>query len=119
MWGIIADGCASGRREKHHRTAGDVDRSGPGGAARGALGLSRLGADARDAVPDLIPLLKCPNALTRQNAALALAAIGADARVAVAALTDALKDSEWAVRRQAALAAGSNWPGRKKRRSRR
>jgi HEAT repeat protein len=75
--------------------------------ARGSLGLSRAGADARDAVPDLIPLLKSPSALTRQNAALALGAIGPDASAAVPALTDALKDSEWAVRRQAALSLGA------------
>ena len=44
--------------------------------ARGALGLSRLGSEARDAVPELIPLLKSPAPLARQNAGLALAAIG-------------------------------------------
>ena len=49
--------------------------------ARGALGLSRLGADARDAVPELLPLLKSPAPLVRQNAALALGAAGADAAV--------------------------------------
>jgi HEAT repeat protein len=74
--------------------------------ARGALGLSRLGANARDAVPDLITLLKSPATLARQNAALALGAIGPEASPAVPALTEALKDPEWAVRRQAALALG-------------
>jgi hypothetical protein len=81
--------------------------------ARGGFALSRLGAEARDAVPDLIPLLKSEAALTRQNAALALAAIGPDARAAVPALTEALKDSEWAVRRQAALALGAIGPAAK------
>jgi len=75
--------------------------------ARGALGLSRAGAEARDAVPDLIPLFKSASALARQNAALALGAIGPDASAAVPALTDALRDSEWAVRRAAAQALGA------------
>src|SRR5262245_19977436 len=81
--------------------------------ARGALGLSRLGPEARDAVPELIPLLKGQTPLTRQNAALALAAIGAGASAAVPALTEALKDSEWAVRRQAAIALGALGPAAK------
>src|SRR5262245_27096961 len=47
--------------------------------ARGAFGLSRHGPDAREVVPDLIPKLKSPASLVRQNTALALAAIGPDA----------------------------------------
>jgi hypothetical protein len=54
--------------------------------ARGALGLSRAGAEARDAVPDLVPLLKSGSALVRQNAAQALGQIGADAKPALPAL---------------------------------
>ncbi len=75
--------------------------------ARGALGLSRLGAEARDAVPELVPLLKSPSGLARQNAALALAAVGPEAKAAVPELTAALKDADWAVRRQAATALGA------------
>jgi HEAT repeat protein len=75
--------------------------------ARGALGLSRAGAEARAAVPDLIPLLKSASTLVRQNAAVALGAIGPDARAAVAALSEALRDTEWAVRRAAAQALGA------------
>ena len=81
--------------------------------ARGAFALSRRGPEARDAVPELIPLLKSQAALTRQNAALALAAIGPDAKDAVPALTEELKDSEWAVRRQAAIALGAIGPAAK------
>lgn len=81
--------------------------------ARGAFGLSRAGAEGRDAVPELIPLLKSGSALARQNAALALGAVGPDASAAVPALTEALKDSEWAVRRQAALALGLIGPAAK------
>jgi HEAT repeat protein len=81
--------------------------------ARGALGLSRIGPEARDTVPELIPLLKSPSPLARQNAALALAAIGPDAKDAVPALTEALKDSEWAVRRQSAIALGAIGPAAK------
>ena len=81
--------------------------------ARGALGLSRLGPEARDAVPELIPLLKSSTPLTRQNAALALAAVGLDAGAAIPALTEALKDPEWAIRRQAAIALGAIGPSAK------
>lgn len=81
--------------------------------ARGAFALSRRGPAARDAVPELIPLLKSKAALARQNAALALATIGPDAKDAVPALTEALKDSEWAVRRQAAIALGAIGPAAK------
>ena len=81
--------------------------------ARGALGLSRAGPEARAAVSELIPLLKSRSALARQNAALALAAVGPEAASAVPALTEALKDPEWAVRRQAAMALGAIGPAAK------
>ena len=77
----------------------------PAVQAQGAYGLSRLGAEARSAVPSLIAALKMDTRV-RQNAALALCQIGPDARDAVPALCEALGDSEWAVRRQAALALG-------------
>lgn len=81
--------------------------------ARGALGLSQIGPEAKDAVPELIPLLKSRNALARQNAGVALAAIGPEAKDAVSGLTEALKDSEWAVRRQSAMALGAIGPDAK------
>jgi HEAT repeat protein len=80
------------------------DRS-PAVQAQGAFGLSRLGPDARDAVPDLIEALK-KDSLVRQNAALALGKIGPDAREAVPALIEVLGDPEWIIRRQAVLALG-------------
>jgi HEAT repeat protein len=79
--------------------------SSPSVKAQGAYGLSRLGPEARDAIPSLIEALK-GDALVRENAALALGRIGPDAVDAVPALTAALRDSEWSVRRQAALALG-------------
>src|SRR5947209_2622819 len=79
--------------------------SSPAVQAQGAYGLSRLGPDARGAVPALIEALK-GGPLVRENAALALGRIGPEAADAVPALTVALHDPEWAVRRQAALALG-------------
>src|SRR6266566_2123771 len=55
--------------------------------AQGAYGLSRLGSEARSAVPSLIEALKKTGAV-RQNAALALGQMGADAREAVPALCE-------------------------------
>jgi hypothetical protein len=77
---------------------------------QGAFGLSRLGPEARDAVPALGEAVRNGEPLVRQNAALALGAIGPDARDAVPALTAALHDPEWAVRRQAALSLGKIGP---------
>jgi HEAT repeat protein len=73
---------------------------------QGAVGLSLHGAEAKPAVPSLIPLLHSEQALVRQNAAAALTSIGPDADEAVPALTEALADPEWSVRRQAAMALG-------------
>src|SRR5207247_4991390 len=66
---------------------------------QGALGLSKLGPAAKDAVPSLVDALKSPSTGVRQNAALALGSIGPDAKAAVPALTATLKDTEWTVRR--------------------
>jgi HEAT repeat protein len=76
---------------------------------QGAFGLSQLGKEAREAVPDLVQGLgKEP--LVRQMAALALGNIGPDAREAVPALINALNDPAWSVRRQAAIALGQIGP---------
>lgn len=85
----------------------------PAAQAQAAFGLSRLGPEARSAVPALIDALT-KDSLVRQNAALALGQIGPDARDAVPALIQALSDSEWAVRRQAALALGQIGPEARK-----
>ena len=85
----------------------------PAAQAQGAFGLSRLGPEARAAVPALIAALK-KDRLVRKNAALALGQIGPGARDAVPALSEALGDSEWAVRRQAALALGQIGPEARK-----
>src|SRR5207237_5976117 len=71
---------------------------------QGAYGLSRLGPEAKAAVPALIEALPTGNARVRTTAALALAEIGPEARTAVSALTERLSDPEWTVRRQAARA---------------
>jgi HEAT repeat protein len=78
----------------------------PAAQAKAAYSLSKLGADAKASVPELIAALKSPSAEVRQNAALALGQIGSDAAAGVPALTEALADPEWAVRRQAVLALG-------------
>jgi HEAT repeat protein len=78
--------------------------------AQGAAGLSRLGPDARSAMPSLIEALKKDDPPVRRNAALALGEIGPDARDAVPALCEALKDPEWMVRWQAAQALGRIGP---------
>ncbi|HKB35515.1 MAG TPA: HEAT repeat domain-containing protein [Gemmataceae bacterium] len=74
--------------------------------AQGAIGLSKLGAEARDAVPELTDLLKSPDVFARESAAMALGKVGPEAKSAVPALTAALQDPQWSVRRHAALALG-------------
>jgi HEAT repeat protein len=80
---------------------------------QGAFGLSQLGSQAREALPDLLEALKSDDPLVRQNAALALGAIGPDAAEAVPGLTEALHDGQWTVRRQAALSLGNIGPAAK------
>jgi HEAT repeat protein len=80
--------------------------SDPAAQAKAAYSLSKLGADAKVSVPELVAALKSPSAEVRQNAALALGQIGSDAAAGVPALTEALADPEWAVRRQAVMALG-------------
>jgi HEAT repeat protein len=77
--------------------------------AQGAYGLSRLGPEARDAVPALIEAMK-GETLVRENAALALGQIGPEAREAVPTLIEVLNDPEWTVRRHAAIALGEIGP---------
>jgi HEAT repeat protein len=55
-----------------------------------ARALASMGAEAKPAVPDLIPMLKSPG--IRPWAARILGAIGPEARAAVPALVEALKD---------------------------
>ena len=80
---------------------------------QGAFGLSQLGSQAREAVPDLQEALKSADPLVRQNAALALGSIGPEAADAVPGLTELLRDGEWPVRRQAALSLGEIGPAAK------
>ena len=84
----------------------------PAVKVQGSFGLSRLGPEARDAVPALITCLQ-GETLVRENAALALGAIGPDAKEAVPALIRLLSDPEWTVRRQAATALGQIGPDAK------
>src|SRR5947208_10405185 len=63
-----------------------LDSKEPRVQAQGALGLSLLGAEAREAVPRLAELLESPDALVRQQSALALTRIGPDAAESVPAL---------------------------------
>lgn len=82
----------------------------PARQVQGAYGLSKLGAEAKSAVPALVDRLQNGSVLVRDSAALALGKIGPDASDAVPTLTAALKDGEWTVRRQAALALGQIGP---------
>ncbi len=82
----------------------------PKAQVQGAFGLSQLGSQAREALPDLLEALKSADPLVRQNAALALGSIGPEAADAVPGLTDLLRDSQWPVRRQVALSLGEIGP---------
>ena len=105
---VLVSACR-GRAPYAGKSAAELERMlgdpNPTVQAQGAYGLSRLGAEARSAVPALVDALKKSRPV-RQNAALALGQMGRHARDAVPALCEALGDSDWAVRRQAALALG-------------
>ena len=73
----------------------------PAVQAQGAHGLSRLGPEARAAVPALIDALRSKEAPVRESAALALGQIGPDARTAVPALTRLTQDPDHLVRKAA------------------
>jgi HEAT repeat protein len=79
----------------------------PGMAATAIAG---LGAEARDAVAALIPLLSDAHADNRWSASVALAQIGPHAKEAVPALIEALKDLDEKVRHCAAFALGEIGP---------
>ena len=69
--------------------------------------LGNIGAEAKTAVPQLIPLLKDSDAGVRNSAASALTSIGAEAKAAVPQLILLLKDSHADVRSSAASALGT------------
>ncbi|MEZ2236475.1 HEAT repeat domain-containing protein, partial [Microcoleus sp.] len=72
-----------------------------------ASALGRIGAEAKTAVPQLIPLLKDSDADVRSSAADALGRIGAEAKTALPQLILLLKDSDANVRSSAAFVLGS------------
>src|SRR5712691_8118394 len=94
----LAGGCSS-KAPYEGKSVAELERmlrdSDPAVQTQGAFGLSRLGAEARTAVPALIEALQSAEPRVRQNAALALTEIGPDAREAVPALIEAFKDAEW------------------------
>jgi HEAT repeats len=102
-WLACAAGCQS-KPPYEGKSAAELERmlNGPDpvAQAQGALGLSRLGPAAGDAVPAL-------------TAALALGEVGPPAKAAVPQLAELLKDAQWAVRRQAAVALGRIGPDAK------
>ncbi|MGL5062020.1 MAG: HEAT repeat domain-containing protein, partial [Microcoleus sp.] len=65
-----------------------------------------IGAEAKNAVPQLIPLLQDSDADVRSNAATALGRIGAEAKTTVPRLIPLLQDSHPLVRINAAFALG-------------
>lgn len=69
-----------------------------------AYGLLSVKAKAKEALPELIALLKDTEALVRGNAAYGLGCIGPDAQTAVPALLELLKDKNSLVRYSAAEA---------------
>src|SRR5262245_44264607 len=103
---VASAGCGSSDPRDAAGWQGRLRDDDPARQAKAAYSLSKLGAEAKTAVPDLIAALKSKSSEVRQNAALALGQIGPDAADAVLALTEALADEEWAVRRQAVLALG-------------
>jgi HEAT repeat protein len=72
--------------------------------ARAAEALGRFGADARDAIPELVALLGRQEADLRESAAGALGSIGPPAKAAVPALTRLLEDQDLRIRARAAVA---------------
>ncbi len=69
-----------------------------------AAGLSRLGAQAREAVPALVACLKDENVHVRKMAALGLGEMATPLGVVVPALFEALTDPDGGVRRRAGVA---------------
>jgi len=72
----------------------------------GILGIKVLGPAAKEAFPDLVPLLKSDDYAVRAVAADALGLIGGDARPAIPALLVMLEDQDAYVRRCACEALG-------------
>ncbi len=66
-------------------------------------GVSWVGADAKDAVPRIVPYLSDDNMTTRLAAVIALGRIGPDARDALPELVDALRTDDTLVRNNVAL----------------
>ena len=101
---VLLAGCR-GRAPHEGKSAAQLEAmlrsADPAVQAQGAYGLSRLGAEARPAVPALTEALHSTDTLVRENAALALAQIGPDARAAIPALTALAHDPDHLVRRAA------------------
>jgi HEAT repeat protein len=68
--------------------------------------LGHFAADAREAVPTLVELVKDPDTETRLTAVIILGEIGPDAALAVRVLTEALRDADATVREHAAESLG-------------
>ena len=71
------------------------------------LALGSIGAEAKTALPQLVPLLQDSDANVRSSAAFALGRIGAEAKIGVPQLVRLLKDSDANVRTNAAYALAS------------
>ncbi len=71
-----------------------------------AVSLTRLGPDAKEAVPFLVKTLKDSDSRVRQNSIDALGEIGVPSDAAVAALMFLLKDEEYLIRLKAAETLG-------------
>jgi HEAT repeat protein len=72
-----------------------------------------LGANAKDAVPQLTAALEDTSPEVRANVAMALELVGPEAGPAVTALTSRLRDVDWNVRQHAAKALGAIGPAAK------